>query len=79
MGFAVPKLSVLDCILLTVTPPEGTRSPPFVGVREVIPVRLTTDAWAEDGRGVGAGAPVERRSVERRSVSVSPERGWELV
>ncbi|KAJ7359178.1 hypothetical protein DFH08DRAFT_769040 [Mycena albidolilacea] len=79
MGFAVPGLSVRDCILLTVAPPEGTRSPPFVGVREVIPVRLTTDAWTEDGRGVGAEAPVEGRSVERRSASVSPERGWELV
>jgi hypothetical protein len=79
MGFAVPKLLVLDCILLTVTPPEGMQSPPFVGVREVIPVRLTMDTWAEDGRGVGAGAPVERRSVEWRSVLVSPEPGWELV
>jgi hypothetical protein len=67
IGFAVPGLSVRDCIL------------PFVGVQEAIPVRLTTDAWTEDRRGVGAAAPVERRSVERRSVSVSPERRWELV
>ncbi|KAJ7852838.1 hypothetical protein B0H14DRAFT_2759511 [Mycena olivaceomarginata] len=43
MGFAVPGLMVQDCILLTVTPPEGTHAP-FVGIREVIPVRLTTDS-----------------------------------
>ncbi|KAJ7923323.1 hypothetical protein B0H13DRAFT_1980393 [Mycena leptocephala] len=64
MGFTVPGLSVQDCILLTVTPPEGTKAP-FVGIREVIPVRLTTDAWTEDGRGI---------SVARRSGSGSPER-----
>jgi hypothetical protein len=31
-----------------------------VGIREVIQVRLTTDTWTQDGRSVGAGAPVER-------------------
>jgi len=53
MGFHVPGLSIQDCILLTVAPPEGTKAP-FVGIREVIPIRLTTDAWTEDGRGIAA-------------------------
>ncbi|KAF7360432.1 hypothetical protein MVEN_00773400 [Mycena venus] len=68
MGFSVPGLSVQDCILLTVAPAEGstsTKAPPFAGIREVIPVRLTTDAWTEDGRGI---------AVARRSLSVSPSR-----
>ncbi|KAJ7352097.1 hypothetical protein DFH08DRAFT_857940 [Mycena albidolilacea] len=52
MGFAVPGLMVQDCILLTVTPPEGTHAP-FVGIREVIPVRLATDVWT-DGRTTAA-------------------------
>ncbi|KAJ6532956.1 hypothetical protein B0H19DRAFT_965393 [Mycena capillaripes] len=64
MGFQVPGLSVQDCILLTVAPPEGTKAP-FVGIREVIPVQLTTDAWSEDGRGV---------AVARRSMSHEKER-----
>jgi len=47
MGFSVPGLSVQDCIVLTVAPSEGStktkKAPPFVGIREVIPVQLTTD------------------------------------
>ncbi|KAF7335710.1 hypothetical protein MVEN_02226500 [Mycena venus] len=53
MGFHVPGLSIQDCILLTVEPPEGTNAP-FVGIREVIPIRLTTDGWSEDGSGIAA-------------------------
>ncbi|KAJ7241895.1 hypothetical protein B0H12DRAFT_1132916 [Mycena haematopus] len=60
-GFRIAGLSVMDCILLTVTPPDATKSP-FIGIREVIPVRLTTDAWTEDGRGI---AP-------RQSFSIPP-------
>ncbi|KAJ6515613.1 hypothetical protein C8R45DRAFT_213658 [Mycena sanguinolenta] len=60
-GFKIPGLAVMDCILFTVTPPDVTKSP-FVGIREVIPVRLTTDAYTEDGRGIAA----------RQSFSVPP-------
>ncbi|KAF7355546.1 hypothetical protein MSAN_01471700 [Mycena sanguinolenta] len=47
----IPGLSVMDV----------TKSP-FVGIREVIPARLTTDAYTEDGRGITA----------RQSFSVPP-------
>ncbi|KAJ6588787.1 hypothetical protein B0H19DRAFT_1101148 [Mycena capillaripes] len=67
MGFSIPGLFVQDCILLTVAPPEGTKAPAFVGIREVIPIRLTTDAWIDDGRGI---------TLTRRLVSVSPSR-WD--
>ncbi|KAJ7645204.1 hypothetical protein DFH06DRAFT_1051471 [Mycena polygramma] len=46
-GFNVPGLSVQDAILLTVVPADGTKAP-FVGIREVIPVRLTTDTRTGD-------------------------------
>ena len=36
-----------DCIVLSVSPPEGYKSP-LSELRETIPVRLTTDAWAEE-------------------------------
>ncbi|KAJ7180372.1 hypothetical protein C8R43DRAFT_399218 [Mycena crocata] len=62
MGFRIAGLSVLDCILLTVTPPDVTKSA-FIGIRETIPVRLTTDDWTEDGRGIAA---------PRQSLSVPP-------
>ena len=46
-----PRLLVLpprkDCIVLSVSPPEGYKSP-FSELRETIPVRLTTDAWSEE-------------------------------
>ncbi|KAF8173235.1 hypothetical protein K438DRAFT_1909026 [Mycena galopus ATCC 62051] len=45
-GFTVPGFSVQDCILLTVSPPEGVKAP-FLEVREVLPVRLTTDVWTD--------------------------------
>ncbi|KAJ7094520.1 hypothetical protein B0H15DRAFT_829880 [Mycena belliarum] len=56
MGFRIAGLSVQDCILLTVTPPDVTKSP-FIHIRETIPVRLTTNPWTEDGRGVAAARP----------------------
>ncbi|KAJ6496127.1 hypothetical protein C8R45DRAFT_823226 [Mycena sanguinolenta] len=49
-GFTVPGLSVQDCILLTVSPPEGVKAP-FADVREVVPIRLATDVWADDAAG----------------------------
>ncbi|KAK7039538.1 hypothetical protein R3P38DRAFT_2900274 [Favolaschia claudopus] len=67
MGFHVPGLSVQDCILLTVAPAEGTRTPPFAGIREAVPIRLTTDPWDEDELEEGI-------EVARRSMSASPSR-----
>jgi hypothetical protein len=53
---------IQDCLLLTVTPPDVTKAA-FIGIREMIPVRLTTDPWTEDGRGILA---------PRQSLSVPP-------
>ncbi|PFH53372.1 hypothetical protein AMATHDRAFT_55290 [Amanita thiersii Skay4041] len=50
-GFRAAGLSVKDCVLLTVEPPDPHRSP-FNHLRQIIPVRLTTDS--ADGAGVGA-------------------------
>lgn len=50
----VLSVCIKDCLLLTVTPPDATKSA-FVGIREKIAVRLITDPWNEDGRGVFAG------------------------
>ncbi|KAG6828053.1 hypothetical protein H0H92_009514 [Tricholoma furcatifolium] len=52
-GFKVAGLNVKDCILLSMTPPDPQRSP-FADLRQLIPVKLTTDAWTADGTGVGA-------------------------
>jgi len=65
-GFKVAGFSVQDCILLTVTPPDATKAA-FIGIREVIPARLTTDPWTEDGRGIAMPQP------ESLSVPPSPE------
>ncbi|KAJ7044611.1 hypothetical protein C8F04DRAFT_1350853 [Mycena alexandri] len=64
-GFLSAGLSVQDCILFTVTPPDVTKAA-FVGIREVVPVRLTTDPWTEDGRGFSA-------AQQSFSVPSSPE------
>ncbi|KAF7301916.1 hypothetical protein MIND_00757600 [Mycena indigotica] len=67
MGFRIAGLSVQDCLLFTVTPPDVTKSP-FVGIREMVPVRLTTDPYTEDGRGIAAA-----RDSINVSVPPSPE------
>ncbi|KAG6917071.1 hypothetical protein DXG01_004043 [Tephrocybe rancida] len=52
-GFKVAGLSVKDCILFAMMPPDQQRSP-FAELRQLVPVKLTTDAWVADGTGVGA-------------------------
>ncbi|KAF8630957.1 hypothetical protein AX17_005313 [Amanita inopinata Kibby_2008] len=52
-AFRAAGLSVKDCILLTMDPPDPYRSP-FDHLRQVIPVRLTTDPWTTDGTGIGS-------------------------
>ncbi|GLB38635.1 hypothetical protein LshimejAT787_0505000 [Lyophyllum shimeji] len=64
-GFKASGLSVKDCVLLSMTPPDPRRSP-FNELRQVIPVRLTTDAWTADGTGVGV---IHRRTGSQYSVA----------
>ncbi|KAK7033793.1 hypothetical protein R3P38DRAFT_2772755 [Favolaschia claudopus] len=45
-GFSLRHFSVTDGFVLTVTPPDVTKSP-FIGIRETIAVRLATDPWLE--------------------------------
>jgi len=45
-------LLIQDFILFTVNPHDPKKSP-FRDLRQVIPVRLTTDAWTMNGAGVG--------------------------
>jgi hypothetical protein len=42
----------------------------FAELRQVIPVRLTTDVWTADGRGIGAR---RRRAGSDYSVPSTPE------
>ncbi|KAI0917450.1 hypothetical protein AcW1_007354 [Taiwanofungus camphoratus] len=51
-GFRAGGFSVKDCIVVTVTPPEPTKAP-FSELRQVVPIRLTTDPWSNDGMGQG--------------------------
>lgn len=48
-GFRAGGLSVKDCIVLSIIPPDPVKSP-FRELRQVVPVRLTTDPWT---RSVG--------------------------
>lgn len=52
-GFKAAGISVKDCIVLSMTPPDYQKSP-FKDFRLLIPIRLTTNAWTADGTGVGA-------------------------
>ncbi|KAJ7601205.1 hypothetical protein C8J56DRAFT_912438 [Mycena floridula] len=50
-GFKAGGLTVKDCILLSMSPTDPQRSP-FLELRQVVPIRLTTDDWAPDGPGL---------------------------
>ncbi|KAG8214538.1 hypothetical protein J3R82DRAFT_9599 [Butyriboletus roseoflavus] len=54
-GFRASGLSVRDYLVLTMTPPDLFKSP-FKELRMVVPIRLATDRWNDDSRGVGLGA-----------------------
>ena len=48
------------------TPPDPSQSP-FSEFRQIVPVRLTTDAWIPDGTGIGADNPFsvsESRAID---------------
>jgi len=66
MGFKAGGLTVKDCILFSMTPPEAQKAP-FIELRQVIPIRLTTDPFSADGTGIGG-----LRSDSEYSVPSSP-------
>jgi len=45
---------IQDCIVFTVTPLDPVKAP-FSELRELIPVRLSTDHWVPNGSGIGVG------------------------
>lgn len=51
-AFRAAGLSVKDCIVFTVTPLDPVKAP-FSELRELIPVRLSTDQWIPNGAGIG--------------------------
>lgn len=49
-GFKAGGLFIKDCIILSMAPPDPVKTP-FSELRCVVPVRLTTDPWSDDGFG----------------------------
>ncbi len=43
--------------MFTITPPDAFRSA-FHELREVVPVRLSTDPWAPSSAGIGIGVAI---------------------
>jgi hypothetical protein len=54
-AFRAAGLSVKDCLLFTVTPLDPAKTP-FGDLREVIPIKLSTDPWTPNGAGIGGRA-----------------------
>ncbi|KAF7332284.1 hypothetical protein MKEN_00109600 [Mycena kentingensis (nom. inval.)] len=77
MGFRIAGLSVADCLLFTVTPPDVSKAA-FVGVRHMVPVRLTTDKYTEDGRGIALGDAATDAADDGVSIPPSPEDDTDL-
>ncbi|KAF5344893.1 hypothetical protein D9758_011590 [Tetrapyrgos nigripes] len=70
-GFKAGGLSVKDCVLFSMTPIDPNKAP-FKELRQVIPIRLTTDEWIADGSG-SSNIP----SDSQYSIASSPENGSE--
>ncbi|KAF4617594.1 hypothetical protein D9613_005955 [Agrocybe pediades] len=51
-AFRAAGLSIKDCILFTINPVDPGKAA-FSVLREVIPVRLSTDPWTANGTGIG--------------------------
>ncbi|KAH0585927.1 hypothetical protein H2248_007214 [Termitomyces sp. 'cryptogamus'] len=49
-GFRVAGLSVKDCIIFSISPPD--RRSPFAELRQTVPVKLTTDPWVADSTDI---------------------------
>jgi len=69
-GFRASGFSVRDYLLLTMTPPNLSKSP-FKELRTVVPIRLATDRWNNDGTGFGAYGPPSISSSEE--LAAAPE------
>ena len=52
-----------DYLVLTMMPPDLSKSP-FKELRMVVPIRLATDRWNNDGTGFGACGPPSISSSE---------------
>lgn len=71
-GFRAGGFSVRDCLVLTVTPTDLTKSP-FKEMRTVVPVQFATDRWIGDGSGLTLhGNGLEKVSDELDFVSELP-------
>ncbi|KAF8555747.1 hypothetical protein OG21DRAFT_1483672 [Imleria badia] len=69
-GFRASGFSVRDYLVLTMTPPDLSKSP-FKELRMVVPIRLATDRWNNDGGGFGAYGPPSISSSEE--LAAAPE------
>jgi hypothetical protein len=59
-----------DYLVLTMTPPDLSKSP-FKELRMVVPIRLATNRWNNDGTGFGAYGPPSISSSEE--LAATPE------
>ncbi|KAG2147491.1 uncharacterized protein EDB93DRAFT_1147631 [Suillus bovinus] len=57
-GFRAGGFSIKDCIVLTMTPPDLSKSP-FKELRLTVPVQLATDPYPRDGSGIGFSEQLE--------------------
>lgn len=64
-GFKAGGLTIKDFIVLSMTPPEPLKAP-FGELRQVVPIRLTTDPWSMDGTG-------QAFAASDYSIALSPE------
>jgi len=72
-GFRTAGLSVKDCIILFMNPPDPGKCP-FRDFRLVIPIRLATDPWTADGTGVGSSTTSPPRDHESNfPIPTSPD------
>ncbi|KAN0087511.1 hypothetical protein V8E55_006132 [Tylopilus felleus] len=69
-GFRASGFSVRDYLVLSMTPPDLSKSP-FKELRMVVPIRLTTDRWNNDGTGLWAPGPPSISSSEE--LTAAPE------
>ncbi|KAG2066328.1 hypothetical protein BDR04DRAFT_1106894 [Suillus decipiens] len=55
-GFRAGGFSAKDCVVLSMTPPDLSKSP-FKELRLTVPVRLVTDSYVGDGSSTSGGPP----------------------
>ncbi|KAH7885431.1 hypothetical protein F5I97DRAFT_2033493 [Phlebopus sp. FC_14] len=76
-GFRAGGFSVRDCLVLSITPPDPTKSP-FQELRMVLPIRLATDPWTEDGSGFGVyGEDYNPPSISSDELETAPELNYQ--